>query len=139
MSNLFPKLLTAILALTLIGLGLLVIRQERYLAAARLTQHHQELQLTERQVWDLQAELARRVTPQRLRELAERHGLSAPRPMLVGEAQALPPLRDPLSDPSPVTEIAHAPPAINPAAGLALVALSETETEDQDEEVTEDD
>ena len=30
------------------------------------------------------------VTPERLRELAERHGLSAPRPSLIGEAEALP-------------------------------------------------
>ncbi|MFG0251335.1 MAG: hypothetical protein ACF8NJ_00510 [Phycisphaerales bacterium JB038] len=133
MSHLFSKLLTAILALTLIGLGLLIIRQDRYLAAAQLTQHHRALQQAQRQVWDLQAELARRVTPEHLRELAERHGLNAPRSGLLGAAPSAPAASDPLTEPAPVSEVAAAP-TVHPGAGLALVALSEAETEEEEED-----
>ncbi len=133
MSHLFTKLLVLVVALTLIGLSLLVIRQERYMAAARLTRHHRELQQTERQVWELQAELARRVTPQRLRELAEKHGLSAPRPRLRGEALAVQ-VVDPLAAETTQREVAAAPLPEPPGAPLALVGLTTEEKSEADDD-----
>lgn len=126
MSNLFPKLLVLIIALALIALSLLVIRQERYLAAAALTQHHRELQETQRQVWELQAELARRITPERLRDMAERHGLSAPRPRSRGTAFVVRVLHPHLSEQAARTVATGEPPR-HSGAELALVALTSEE------------
>lgn len=130
MHNLFGKLLLLIVTLALIGLSLLVVRQERYLTAARITAHHREVRQAERQVWELQAELARRVTPQRLGELAQRHGLSAPRQRTQGEMLAVR-LIDPLHDGVTATRLAESGSRKRPGPGLALVALTMDELSEE--------
>jgi hypothetical protein len=84
MSNAFWKLLTLVVALALIGLTLVVLRQQRYLVAAELTRTHAEFQAAERRVWELQTQLAQRMTPKHLHDLAVRHELTEPRELPAG-------------------------------------------------------
>jgi len=84
----FPKLLLIILTAGAIAAGLLVNRQHRIDAAHEITALHQRLTAQEQTLWELEAEIARRLRPEEVRRhLAE----------LGGEWIALP---EPPSDPS---------------------------------------
>ncbi|MCK4871372.1 MAG: hypothetical protein KAS72_01490 [Phycisphaerales bacterium] len=85
MPHLFAKLLSLVLCFALIGLCLVVMRQQRYVAAAQITRQHADLQAAEQTIWQLQATLAQRITPERIAQLAGQHELTEPRTLPAGD------------------------------------------------------
>ena len=140
--SLLPKLLACILALAVIGLSLLVIRQQRYLLAADISRDHRALQDVERQSWELQSHIARRIMPQRLEELAEQHHLTHSR-HLPGDAwqelHSLPAFAHATpgqgaSNRSDLSQSSQALPTIAAAPSIEYVLTSLVAQEEQDDD-----
>lgn len=66
----FAKILVIIITFGVLGCALLVNRQQRIETAHRISLTHKRLAEQERGAWRLRAEVARRCSPNRLREAA---------------------------------------------------------------------
>lgn len=70
----FAKLILVIVALALLGCALLGIRQSRMQAAHDLAQTRLKIAELDAELWMLRAEIAERVTPSRIRAMADAIG-----------------------------------------------------------------
>lgn len=70
--RLFLKLAVVALALGVMALGLLALRQQRYETSSELSKAHWRILEQERAIWRLRAEIARNSRPQDIRQAAER-------------------------------------------------------------------
>lgn len=68
------KLATLVAAAVLIGAGILAERHRQFEAAHQLADAHRQIDLTRRELWTLQAELAQRLRPDNLTRLLHEHG-----------------------------------------------------------------
>jgi len=74
----FSKLCVLILSFGVVACGLLANRQMRVLAAHDMADVQKRIARHDRELWKLRAEVARRVTPEKVRELAAQFGPLAP-------------------------------------------------------------
>ena len=72
------KLCALILSIGVVACGLLAIRQMRVLAAHDMADVQKRIAKHDRELWKLRAEVARRVTPEQVRELAAKFGPLTP-------------------------------------------------------------
>lgn len=70
--RLFLKLAVVALALGVMALGLLALRQQRYEASSELSKSHWRILEQERTLWKLRSDIARASRPQDIRRAAER-------------------------------------------------------------------
>ncbi|HBS29183.1 MAG TPA: hypothetical protein DEB06_06960 [Phycisphaerales bacterium] len=77
------KVVTLILATALTAAGLLVVRQQRLQAVYEMTRAIDRAAQDERATWRLRADIARRITPDSLREMAKEVGPLQPIPLEV--------------------------------------------------------
>ncbi len=68
------KLATLVAAVVLIGAGILAERHRQFEAAHQLADAHRQIDLTRRELWGLQAELAQRLRPDNLHRVLREHG-----------------------------------------------------------------
>jgi type II secretory pathway component PulJ len=72
------KIAFLILVIALTGASLLSVRQQRLQIVHEMTEHLERAERTQRAVWRVRAELARRITPAEIRAAIEDETMSTP-------------------------------------------------------------
>ncbi len=80
-----PRALLVLLLIVLVGMAIVLLRQESAKAANRIQKLHQERISLEQKLWGKQLELAKLRTPEAIRRRAEELGFDLASPAVDGE------------------------------------------------------